>query len=677
MKRNNLLASVALFRKLYDKEDYNNIYDILAEFIRGAIIYQSKLTYTSEEIKGLLKKVYGFEIPESVIKTTLRNRFDGKLTKVSNSYTFNSTIKDNFNKIEEELNTVNQQNDNLIKNLYKYVSDKLQRALSNDDENKIFENFTHFTMDNGYSDQYSELIGAFVISNGNNVDFSNNLNSIREGIILYQGLSYTADLNELGKWNTDLDIFLAPEHLFNALGYNGVLFKEIFDDFYNLVNDINKANKPNAKNREKKIRLFYLPETKAEINSFFFIGEMIISGRKTIDPSKNAMETLIKDANTVSDIKTKQINFFNQLKSRGIIEEDIEFDTIKHSGYNVVDQKVLEDIESEAKKNKRTYDEEFCYNQLTLFSKINLKRLGRNSLPFEKISHIYLTENNVSKYLAHNNSVKFNKEDTAFAKDIDFAIARFWFKLKKGFNTGNQLPKSFDLINKAKIIISSYTNNTISKEYYKITKQFNDGQLTEEDVISLHIELKEKNNVPEFIDDNNIDETLNFLNDESFIENIKRENERKDSKLIELNIRLAEFERKENELKNKKVKEENDRRYKDKALNEWNKINKSGRTSFFYFALIVLLNILLAIVGFLFAFNINFKNWLIKFDSIQIIIACIYVLFIIIEILGSKYIFNKGKVSEGYSWMLNIFSHKRIRERYINDFVEKLVKENE
>lgn len=672
MRKNNLLASVALFRKLYDKEDYKNIYDILAEFIRGAIIYETKLTYTSEEIKGILKKVYGFDILESVIRTTLRSRFEGKVKKVLNSYSFEQSVKDNFEKIEEELITVNNQNESLIKNLYTYISEQLKREISKEEEEKIFENFTHFTMDNGYSDQYSELIGAFVVKNEHNIDFTNNLSSIREGIILYQGLSYTADLNELGKWDTDLDVFLAPEHLFNVLGYNGILFQEIFNDFYNLVNDINKANKTTSKNRDKKIRLFYLPETKSEIDSFFFVGEKIISGKVTIDPSKNAMEALIKGANSVSDIKTKQVNFYNQLKLKGIIEHKIEFDATKHARYNVVDQNTIKEFETEAKKNKKPFDEEFCHNQLVLFSKINLKRLGRNSLPFEKVSDIYITENAVSKYLAHNNAVKFQKEDTAFAKDIDFAISRFWFKLKKGFNNNNDLPKSFDLINKAKIIISSYTNNAVAREYHKITKQFKEGHLNEEDVVRLNIELKEKSNVPEYVNDYNIDDTLAFLKDESFIESIKRENERKDTKLDELGQKLAKYERRDEEERQLKILEENEKKYKELALVEWGKYRTKGWNSFRYFASIIFLNIFLAVLAFLFAFNTNMKNWLMEFNILQKIFSGIYVLFILIEVIGSKYIFNKAKISEGYNWMLCMFSLQREKQEYLNKTIEEL-----
>ncbi|WP_316800618.1 hypothetical protein [Pedobacter frigidisoli] len=672
MRKNNLLASVALFRKLYDREDYNNIYDILAEFVRGAVIYENKLTYTSEEIKGLLKKVYGFEIPESVIKTTLRHRFEGKLTKVINSYTFHQSIKENFEEIERELVEVNDKNEGLIKSLYQYISNKLGKEISKDEEIKIFENFTHFTMDNGYSDQYSELIGAFVVSNQGNTEFINNLNSIREGIILYQGLSYTADLNELGKWNTDLDIFLAPEHLFNALGYNGILFEEIFNDFYMLVNDINKGNKPSNKNREKKIRLFYPHETKVEIDGFFFIGEKIVSGKKTIDPSKIAMETLVKGANTVSDIKAKQVNFYNQLKLKGIVEYDIEFDAAKHSKYNAVDQNVITELEAEAKKNKRPFDEEFCYSQLVLFSKINFKRLGRNDLPFEKISDIYITENALSKYLAHNNAVKFNKDDTAFAKDIDFAISRFWFKLKKGFNLDNYVPKSFDLINKAKIILSSYTNNTIAREYYKINKQFKDGQLNEEDVVRLNIELKEKNNSPDNINEQNIDETLIFLRDENFIENIKRENERKNTKLEELEKKLAEYENKDKEQLKIQVEKETNEHITELALREWKEYQNKGWVAFRYFTLVLSLNLLLAILGFFFAFNTTAKNWLIEFGTFQKTVSMIYISFILIEILGSKYIFDKIKILEGYNWLIAIIMLRNSKKEFLSHTIEKL-----
>ena len=85
----------------------------------------------------------------------------------------------------------------------------------------------------------SKYISAFVIKNQGNAAFTNGLNLIKEGVILYQGIKFTADINELGKWNSELTIFLSTEHLFNALGFNGILYQQIFDDFDKLVSEIN------------------------------------------------------------------------------------------------------------------------------------------------------------------------------------------------------------------------------------------------------------------------------------------------------------------------------------------------------------------------------------------------------------------------------------------------------
>lgn len=61
-------------------------------------------------------------------------------------------------------------------------------------------------------------------------------------------------------------------------------------------------------------------------------------------------------------------------------------------------------------------------------------------------------------YLAHQSKVKFEEDDIPFAKDIDFITNKFWFKLKKGFSNKSSLPKSFDVVTKAQIILSSQLN---------------------------------------------------------------------------------------------------------------------------------------------------------------------------------------------------------------------------
>jgi hypothetical protein len=74
MKENNLLASVALFSELYNNENYTSVADILGEFIKGVVVTENKWTVNSTELTHLLEKVYDFKIPESVVRTTVRNR---------------------------------------------------------------------------------------------------------------------------------------------------------------------------------------------------------------------------------------------------------------------------------------------------------------------------------------------------------------------------------------------------------------------------------------------------------------------------------------------------------------------------------------------------------------------------------------------------------------------------
>ena len=67
-----LLASIVLFRGLYDNN--KDIYDVLSEFIRATILLNMKWSFNSTEITLDLENTFGFNIPEAVIKSCLKNR---------------------------------------------------------------------------------------------------------------------------------------------------------------------------------------------------------------------------------------------------------------------------------------------------------------------------------------------------------------------------------------------------------------------------------------------------------------------------------------------------------------------------------------------------------------------------------------------------------------------------
>jgi hypothetical protein len=521
-------------------------------------------------------------------------------------------------------------------------------------------------MDNGYSEKYSDLISGYVLTKEQDTNFRELLNSIKEGLILYQGINYTADINQLGSWNNDLTIYLGTEHLFNALGYNGILYKEIFNDFNKLVYEINSTHK---NTKRKKIELKYLEETKVEIDNFFQTAESIKKGNKTLDPSKLAMETILKKSNSLSDIKTLRVQFDIELKRLGIQYQDFNYSLEKTAKYNIVDQNVIDELKKLSEEKGLYFNENNCHYYFNLFTKINTFRGGVNNNRFEKCGHLYVTETAFVKYLAHNNLVKFEDYDTPFAKDIDFVTTRFWFTLKKGFSNKQSLPKSFDVITKAKIILSSHLTNGISTNYENLLADRKNGKLTDEEAIARSYSLREKPNTPEEINIDNLDDALDFILNENYLEDFYREKVRKDQ-LIEttqkekenLQLELQSYKDKENqEIERLKAKRIEDAKI-NYANENWIEHRNSNNKDLFLLFAIALLTFSLIAVPFFIGLSKELKEWFLEFHRWQIFSIVTYLILATIDILGSRYLYKKDKISNGWNWLMAIFNYAEYKE---------------
>lgn len=671
MKDKNLIASVALFSELYNSDTYKNIPEIIAEFIRGAVIFENKYSFNSTELKDLLNRIYGFDIPESVIRTTLQNKFKDEIKRENNYFHFNESIKNRQLNINSDFNEISKSQNQVIEDIYIFIETKKRISLETSDKREILENVFHFLMDNGYSEKYSDLISAYVLTKEKDNNFRELLNSIKEGLILYQGINYTADINQLGSWNNDLTIYLGTEHLFNALGYNGILYKEIFDDFNKLVFEINSSHK---NTKRKKIELKYLEETKIEIDNFFQTAESIKKGNKTLDPSKLAMETILKKSNSLSDIKTLRVQFDIELKRLGIQFQDFNYSIDRTTQYNVVDQGVIDELKKLSEEKGRYFNEDNCQYYFKLFTKINTFRGGVNNNRFEKCGHLYVTETAFVKYLAHNNLVKFEDYDTPFAKNIDFVTTRFWFTLKKGFSNKQSLPKSFDVITKAKIILSSHLTNEISKSYENLLADKKSGKLTDEEAIARSYSLREKPNTPEEINIDNLDDALDFILNENHLEDFYREKVRKEQLLEttqkekeELQLALQSYKDKEKQESERIEKNEFDQR-KSLYINEaWVKHRKSNNKDFFLLLIIAILTFGLIAVPFFIGLSKELKDWFLEFHKWQIVIIIIYLILATIDILGSRYLYKKDKISNGWNWLKTIFNYAEYKETKIEN----------
>ncbi|MDO9154837.1 MAG: hypothetical protein Q7U47_14215 [Paludibacter sp.] len=534
MNDKKLLASVALFGQLYNSTKYTNISGIIAEFIKGAIVLNNKYSLTSYELKNLLKETYDFNLLESIIKTVIYSNLKDIVDVENKVFNFNDSIKEQYKTLENELEKVNQINDSIFNGLINYISVVEKKELSDIEKLEIHENFSQFLFENGTSDNYSNHISSYIIKNETDTSFVNSLNEIREGLILYHGIRYTADINELGTWKNNMVIYLNTEYLFSAIKYNGILYKEIFDDFYNLVCEINA--------HDEKISLKYFPETMEEIECFFSSAESILKGDKKLLPWKTAMKKIVDSCKSPSDVVALKVDFYSKLENLGIVMQEFDYEINEYADFNVVDENVIEKLKSISKEKKMKFDEESCYYFFNIFTKVNFFRKGYNNKPFNKIGHIFISDSGFAKYLGHNNSVKFENSDTTFAKDLDFVTTQFWIELKKGFSGISEFPKSFNVLTKAKIIISSHINSSMSKEFDQLVKDTEQGKITKEEALARSYALRLKPNLPIEVTHENIDETFDFLNNENHLADIYQEQIKKDELVKETQQRNIELQ---------------------------------------------------------------------------------------------------------------------------------------
>ena len=521
-----LLASLAVFRELYDSE--KDIYSIIASFLNDLIRKEKLNVIGINEITEKLNSEFEFDIPSAVVKTSLK-----RLDYLQNLGTH--FIVTDFSKIRES-NIESKQKDSIVHNneillsLYDFIERKSYKKLSEEEKGKISHSFFSFLLDIANGDDYNEYIGSFIVENRLNENFKNRLDAIREGLILYSGLKYNVNINEFGSWNKELTIFVETEILFHIAGYNGELYKRIAFDFLNYVSEINRKAGKNL------IRLKYFSDVKLEIESFFYKAKFLLEGKETPNPGGTAMITILNGCTSLSDLQNKKTDFFLLLRSYKIEEELFNdyYNPIYHE-YNIISNEISEKISSEIGIDVTDY--------LKVLNYVSIHRKDLNVSIFENIKYVLLTGNSTTFKISLNELIK-KENSVPLATTLTFLINKFWFKLTRGLGKSD-FPKSFDIITKSQIILSKILNNTLSEKFEEYKSEFKQGKLTEEQAIARIVNLRECVLKPEEINDETVNEVLSIISEDSI------------NKYVEENSYLS--------IKNKKQEEEN-RKLEEKLI---------------------------------------------------------------------------------------------------------------
>ena len=343
------MASLAVFRELYNSNK-SDIFSVIAAFAETIIIREKKYHFELQEFCLMLNNEYGFTLVTSIVKTALKKI--SFLTSIKTQYTVDTAKLQKDNKFEHDFRTCQETNTKILDDFISFVAKIIKRPMSDDETQSLKEDFCAYTLDHKVCNPENlGYISAYILNQRDSQEFQSQLTRIREGMIIYNGLSYTLSPNEVEKYDADLNIFLETEVLFNMAGYNGMLCQHLFDEFYEQVFEINKSAL--LRNGKKVIHLKFFEESFNEINKFFKQAEDIISGNSRLVDPRNAMVCLLNGCSKKYEIKEKQTAFEKMLREKDIILEQTKQEKLLHE--NIISLQLLMGMKPEYVEELRSF----------------------------------------------------------------------------------------------------------------------------------------------------------------------------------------------------------------------------------------------------------------------------------------------------------------------------------
>ena len=484
-----VLASYVTYKELYSNNNYRSAYQILAEFVKFILASEEIYRISVPEIKKKVYDVFGFNLPEAVIRAAIkRNDYIEKITN-SEDYVVkrqNLKIDPQFMKYRER---AERDNTVLTEMLISYVEEKYQ---VNVNKKELVQEFIAYLIDESNGGKYQEAISAFILENSVHDELVNQLNSIREGSILYMGLN--CNIVETGSITNELTLYFDMEILFDIYGYNGEVFKSLASDLISLVKEANR--------NDKKIKLKYFEETKNKISDFFLAAAEIVKSGSYLKENV-AMKAIVNGCKDLTDVNDKESDFFHNLQYQyGITLDDRK-------------EYYLEDDYAANLEEQYVTDEE----QLGLKYLSNINKMRKNQVYYDytKVGYLFVTETwktlELSKKISYelgNNKINADENGICrLAVNMSFLTNLLWYKLNRGFGVMNY-PYNLDSVIKAKIVLSNFISQNVVTTYDKYKKEYADGELTVEQMAGRLLGLHEKASKPEDITVANLSDNLNF-----------------------------------------------------------------------------------------------------------------------------------------------------------------------
>lgn len=489
-----IMASFATIKSLSDAKQYQSPYQILREFISYIILKDSLYSFSAIEMKNRLSSHFCFSIPEAIIKTALKNLPGATLADGIYNISQNQVCTDS---LFERMKTESDEYESLIIELLsKYI---FSRTGNNISVEKLSQELTNFLVEDtpSQSTEYSELIGEFVLKNEQNREIQDGIDKIREGSILYIGLSHS--IGETGSITKPLTLYLGTEILFSLVGYNGEIFQQFAGDFLTQVCTANSG-------KTQKIHLRYFSEIKKEIEEFFDTASEIVEGKRRRLFDTPAMKAITDGCSTAADVDVKKSDFYHKIRySFGIVEAPTRnYYSEEYFSSNL--ESFDYDDENDIRKKKET--------AIKLISHIHKLRNGCHFHNDIESEHLIVTNTKATLYISKKESDNIKETERLssicnFAVSLDKITSLLWYKLGNGFSKA-KFPSSVSAVLKARIVLSASIAKNADKEFAKVKKEYADGLIDNDQVAARIIILRNKPVLPEDLQGDEIDEIMNF-----------------------------------------------------------------------------------------------------------------------------------------------------------------------
>lgn len=539
------MASFALLQKLYDNGT-KDMYDIIGDFIKYTIYTVPLREFDLATLTQKVNDTFSIKLLDAVVKRAVKKL---GLTIEKGIYKCNLDDYKDIQVFENTANETTEISNNIFNKLISFVENKQKVTLTSSDRELLMQDFNMFMFDKREKSNFVELIAQFIVECAKDPELVQQLTNIKEGVVLYGSINYNEKTkNASKKWSDSITVFLDTEILFHMAGYNGDTYKQLFDDFFKLVDEVNADSQ--SKSGQKIIKLCYFDHTKNEYDRFFQIAEEIVKGQRPLISSVTAMRAIVNGCHTPSDVAYKKLDFEKLLQTHGIT-----FDGEKAEGYysapdwslNIESDDMIDNFEKALQKVPR----QDIANSLISLSHIYVLRKGKLNKHFEKSRYILLTDNYVTRYIAWDDSVK-QLSGNVLCTDLYYFTDRLWCRLGKSFGL-NKSPKAYDVISKAQIILSSHINKHLTESYEIILRKYRSKEITQDQMVDLMAQFKTRVMSPEDIQaESNVDAAIAAIsshNIDAYIqENIRKTNDNQKvlAQYEDLKRKLAEAQKTQN-----------------------------------------------------------------------------------------------------------------------------------